>query len=99
MEKEKNNTTLEKIDHTLAKNYQEVLWNAAIAAESPSDLRVGIMAFGALLGIFLCVALLSFFSEELPRMTVGVIAMIAGIFTVCLRDVYWFEFRSSRGSR
>jgi hypothetical protein len=64
-----------------------------------SNVRADIMVVAAAIGLILCLLSLAFFSKELPGEAVGVISTIAGIFGICLKDAYTFEFGSSRGSK
>ncbi len=61
--------------------------------------RGDIMVVSAALGLISCLFTLTYFSNNLPGETVGILSTIAGIFGSCLKDAYAFEFGSSRGSK
>lgn len=63
-----------------------------------SNIRMGLLVLGALIGLLICVILLSF-SKDLSGEAVGLISAVSGIFGSCLKDIYSFEFGSSRGSK
>jgi hypothetical protein len=62
-----------------------------------SNIRADILAIGASGGLFLCLVFLAYF-KPLPE-AIGVISTVAGVLGACLKDVYAFEFGSSRGSK
>lgn len=61
--------------------------------------RGDIMVMAAACGLISCLATLTYFANNLPGETVGILSTIAGIFGSCLKDAYAFEFGSSRGSK
>jgi hypothetical protein len=61
--------------------------------------RADVMVIVAALGLILCLALLVCFSHTLSGEAHGIISAITGMFCMCLRDAYAFEFGSSRGSK
>jgi len=63
-----------------------------------NNIRMGLLVLGALIGLLACVILLSF-SKDLSGEAVGLISAVSGIFGSCLKDIYSFEFGSSRGSK
>ena len=60
--------------------------------------RGDIMALGAVLGLSACLGML-IYGPPLTGEVIGIISTIAGIFGSCLKDVYAFEFGSSRSSQ
>lgn len=64
-----------------------------------SNVRADVMVMAAALGLVLCLGSLAYFSKEMPGEAVGVISTITGIFGICLKNAYTFEFGSSRGDR
>jgi hypothetical protein len=54
--------------------------------------KAGIMALCAVLGLTLCLGVLSLQRKSLSGEVVGIISTIAGIFGSCLKDVYSAEF-------
>ena len=64
-----------------------------------SNVRADVMVMAAALGLVLCLGSLACFSKEMPGEAVGVISTITGIFGICLKNAYTFEFGSSRGDR
>jgi len=64
-----------------------------------SNVRADVMVMAAALGLVLCLVSLACFSKEMPGEAVGVISTITGIFGICLKNAYTFEFGSSRGDR
>ncbi|MDR1335106.1 MAG: hypothetical protein LBJ19_02435 [Holosporaceae bacterium] len=61
--------------------------------------RLNIMIVGAVVGLIICMLILSLYQGELPGEVVGIISTVSGIFGSCLKDAYSFEFGSSRGSK
>lgn len=60
--------------------------------------RADMMTTVAVFGLAGCLGML-IYSPALPREVMGIISTIAGIFGSCLKDVYAFEFGSSRSSQ
>jgi hypothetical protein len=71
----------------------------AIIDSGKKNKRADIMVIAAAMGLFICLAAIVFYRNELPGEAVGIISTIAGIFGSCLKDAYNFEFGSSRGSK
>jgi len=69
----------------------------SITSGKRSNIRGNILAAVASGGLFLCLLFLAFFKASGEAM--GVISTIAGVLGGCLKDVYAFEFGSSRGSK
>lgn len=63
------------------------------------NFRADIMVISAALGLVACLLTITIYRISLPGEAVGIISTIAGIFGSCLKDVYAFEFGSSRGSK
>lgn len=63
-----------------------------------SNLRMSLLVLGALFGLIVCVLLLSC-NSDLSGEAVGLLSAVSGIFGSCLKDIYSFEFGSSRGSK
>lgn len=61
--------------------------------------RADWMVLFDVVGLIACLVVLSVFRKEVPGEVVGLLATIAGIFGLCLRDAHQFEFGSSRGSK
>lgn len=61
--------------------------------------RADVMVICDFLGLIACLVVLAVFYKELPGEATAMIATIASIFGLCLRDAHQFEFGSSRGSR
>ena len=59
------------------------------------NIRADIMVLMAVLGLTLCLVLITFFRNTLPAEVLGAITTVAGIFGSCLKDAYNFEFGSS----
>ena len=57
------------------------------------------MVLLAVVGLSLCLGVLAFFSRELPGEAVGAISTIAGVFGICLKNAYTFEFGPSKSGR
>jgi len=60
--------------------------------------RADVLAFLACAGLILCVYLIAK-DANLPERAVNAIMFVAGVFASAVRDVFSFEFGSSRGSR
>lgn len=60
--------------------------------------RIDMMIICALIGLIACLFILAH-GEDVPGEAVGIISTVTGIFGACLKDVYSFEFGSSRGSK
>jgi len=89
-----------EIELGFMKDRQEArLRDIALMNAGRSNVRADIMVVAAAAGLALCLLSLAFFSKELPGEVVGVITTITGIFGICLKDAYNFEFGSSRGSK
>jgi len=61
--------------------------------------RLGVMVICAVLGLIICLLILSLCRDNLSGEVIGIVSTISGIFGACLKDAYSFEFGSSRGSR
>lgn len=61
--------------------------------------RADVMVLCDVVGLIVCLVVLTLFRAGLPGEVVGLLSTIAGIFGLCLRDAHQFEFGSSRGSR
>lgn len=61
--------------------------------------RADVMVALDVLGLIACLAVLTFYRDQIPGEVVGILATIAGVFGACLRDAHQFEFGSSRGSK
>lgn len=64
-----------------------------------SNKRADIMIVLDVLGLVVCLLVLTLYHDEIPGEVVGILGTIAGIFGACLRDAHQFEFGSSRGSK
>ncbi len=62
------------------------------------NLRSDILAFLAVGGLITCVYFIAV-NVELPERAVNAIMFVAGVLASAVRDVYGFEFGSSRGSK
>lgn len=62
------------------------------------DDRKNLLLLGDILGLVGCLTLLVV-ANDLSGEVRGIIATIAGVFSVGLRDAHTFEFGSSRGSQ
>ena len=63
-----------------------------------SNLRTDFLAFFAVTGLVSCVWFIAR-DTTMPERAVNAIMFIAGILASAVKDVYGFEFGSSRGSR
>jgi len=89
-----------EIELALLKDRQDArLRDATLIRTGRSNLRADVMVIAAAVALMLCLASLTYFSQELSGEAVGIISTIAGIFGACLKDAYTFEFGSSRGSK
>jgi len=61
--------------------------------------RADMMVTVAAVGLILCLVLLTCFSHKLSGEAFGIISTVTGLFCMCLKDAYAFEFGSSRGSK
>lgn len=64
----------------------------------PYSFRADLLAFLAVAGLVFCVWLVGS-DANLPERAVNAIMFVAGVLASAVRDVYGFEFGSSRGSR
>ena len=64
----------------------------------PYSFRADLLAFLAVAGLVFCVWLVGS-DGNLPERAVNAIMFVAGVLASAVRDVYGFEFGSSRGSR
>ena len=71
----------------------------ALMAAGRSNVRANLMVLLAVVGLSLCLGVLAFFSRELPGEAVGAISTIAGVFGICLKNAYTFEFGPSKSGR
>ena len=89
-----------EIELAVMKDRQDArLRDIALLNAGRSNVRADIMVIAAATGLVLCLVSLACFSKELPGEAVGVISTITGIFGICLKDAYTFEFGSSKGSK
>lgn len=89
-----------EIELAIMKDRQDArLRDIALFNAGRSNVRADVMVIAAAVGLVLCLVSLAFFSKELPGEAVGVISTIAGIFGICLKNAYTFEFGSSRGEK
>ena len=89
-----------EIELAIMKDRQDArLRDIALLNAGRSNVRADVMVIAAAIGLVLCLVSLACFSRELPGEAVGVISTIAGIFGICLKDAYTFEFGSSRGGK
>ena len=61
--------------------------------------RADWMVVGDVIGLVACLGVLVFFRQAIPSEVATLLATVASIFGLCLRDAHQFEFGSSRGSR
>ncbi len=61
--------------------------------------RADFMVALDVVGLVVCLVVLSLYRKDVPGEVVGILGTIAGIFGACLRDAHQFEFGSSRGSK
>lgn len=61
--------------------------------------RLSVMVICAVVGLIICLLILTLFRGNLSGEAIGIISTISGLFGACLKDAYSFEFGSSRGSR
>lgn len=71
----------------------------ALMGYGKQNWRADLMVMLAVVGLFGCVGVLILCKGELPGEIMGIVSTIAGIFGSCLKDVYSFEFGSSRSSK
>jgi hypothetical protein len=62
-------------------------------------LKPYIMAGIAVTLIAVCVGVITFYPEAIKGEGLGIISTVVGASLACLKDVYSYEFGSSRGSR
>lgn len=73
--------------------------DVAIVQKSGENIRADLAVVFVAIGLMVCLACLVFKPANLGGEAFGVITTIAGIFGLCLRDYFNFEFGSSRSSR
>ena len=83
---------------TLKDRQQARLRDLTVAHAGRSNVRANVMAIGAAVGLLICLVFLGYFSEARGEV-LGVVSALTGILGGCLKDVYSFEFGSSRGSK
>ena len=72
--------------------------DTAITQAIGHNIRADILAFLAVGGLVICVWFVAR-DSELPERAVNAIMFVAGVLAAAVRDVYSFEFGSSRGSK
>lgn len=72
--------------------------DVAIRQAGSHNRRADVLAFLACAGLIFCVWLIAR-ESALPERAVNAIMFVAGVFAAAVRDVFAFEFGSSRGSR
>lgn len=72
--------------------------DAGITAAGKHNWRADVLAFLACAGLIVCVWLVAD-NVNLPERAVNAIMFVAGVFASAVRDVFTFEFGSSRGSQ
>lgn len=89
-----------EIELAIMKDRQDArLRDIALFNAGRSNVRADVMVIAAAVGLVLCLGSLACFSKEMPGEAVGVISTITGIFGICLKNAYTFEFGSSRGGK
>ncbi len=82
-----------EVEKNLQKENNKKLIQTMVASNSkPFSSRSGTMVLCAVLGLALCLGVLSFQRQALSGEAVGIISTIAGIFGSCLKDAYSNEF-------
>jgi hypothetical protein len=71
----------------------------AIANLGRPNRRADYMVFCAVFGLIFCLCCVGYYGDRLTGEAIGITSTVAGIFGACLKDVYAFEFGSSRGSK
>ena len=85
---------VEELRENIQQNHSVSLLNAY-----GRNKRLGVMVISAVIGLIICLLILTLCRENLSGEVIGIISTISGIFGACLKDAYSFEFGSSRGSR
>lgn len=98
VESQKNLEKENFLQHEIKKNIEQNHSINMINAYGRNK-RLGVMVLCAVLGLLVCLMLLTVCRGNLSGEVVGIISTISGIFGACLKDAYSFEFGSSRGSR
>lgn len=90
---------LDELKSTLADVQNARARDAEFIKAGKANERANWMVVMDVVGLLACLAVLTFFRQNLPGEVVGLLSTIAGIFGLCLRDAHQFEFGSSRGSK
>ncbi|MDR1475248.1 MAG: hypothetical protein LBI30_01850 [Holosporales bacterium] len=83
---------VDEMEKNLQKEYHKKFIQKVVSSNNRAGSKAGTMVLCAVLGLTLCLGVLSLRRESLSGEVVGIISTIAGIFGSCLKDVYSSEF-------